>query len=42
MVKTWAGRGRKPLWLQQAEEEGKTAEDSGFFRIHLNLEALRE
>jgi DNA-binding protein H-NS len=28
---TWAGRGRKPLWLQKAEiEEGKTAED---FRI---------
>ena len=27
---TWAGRGRKPLWLQQAEQEGKTAED---FRI---------
>ena len=27
---TWAGRGRKPLWLQQAEEEGQTAED---FRI---------
>ena len=27
---TWAGRGRKPVWLQQAELEGKTRED---FRI---------
>lgn len=27
---TWAGRGRKPIWLQQAELEGKTLED---FRI---------
>lgn len=27
---TWAGRGRKPTWLQNAELEGKTAED---FRI---------
>lgn len=27
---TWAGRGRKPVWLQEAEREGKTAED---FRI---------
>lgn len=27
---TWAGRGRKPIWLQQAELEGRTLED---FRI---------
>ncbi len=24
---TWAGRGRKPNWLQKAELQGKTAED---------------
>lgn len=24
---TWAGRGRKPLWLQEAEKEGKTMDD---------------
>lgn len=24
---TWAGRGRKPTWLQQAELQGKTAEN---------------
>ena len=29
---TWAGRGRKPVWLQEAELEGKTAED---FKISL-------
>ena len=27
---TWTGRGRKPIWLQQAELEGKSLED---FRI---------
>ncbi len=27
---TWAGRGRKPVWLQEEEKYGKTAED---FRI---------
>lgn len=24
---TWAGRGRKPVWLQEAELQGKTADD---------------
>lgn len=27
---TWTGRGRKPIWLQQAELQGKSLED---FRI---------
>ena len=29
-INTWTGRGRKPIWLQQAELEGKSLED---FRI---------
>lgn len=36
---TWAGRGRKPIWLQQAELEGKTAED---FRISPMEETTEE
>ena len=28
---TWSGRGRKPLWLTQAEAAGQTAEE---FRVH--------
>ena len=28
---TWSGRGRKPLWLNQAEAAGQTAEE---FRVH--------
>ena len=28
---TWAGRGRKPIWLTQAEAEGQSAEE---FRVY--------
>ena len=28
---TWSGRGRKPIWLVQAEAGGQTAEE---FRVH--------
>ena len=28
---TWAGRGRKPIWLAQAEAGGQSAEE---FRVH--------
>ncbi len=32
---TWAGRGRKPLWLQEEEKKGKTAED---FKITTSMQ----
>ena len=28
---TWSGRGRKPIWLTQAEASGRSAEE---FRVH--------